>query len=185
MSYRFRRAYRNASVPLQRLAEGAVHDLVNKLRDCPSTAAYGYDRLAHLQPKLGLLEVDVSGANRMVVELKDGQVHLLDLGGHETVPRYTFGKYQTDKHQKEPATSVFWPETNAKELRFFTQNPCELQAQFGTEQSSEWLYFLSQQQSLTLNEIMETIISSDDQHSRPVFLVGGLVLVRRACCSIY
>lgn len=173
LSKRFRRAYQKASVPLQRLIEGATHDLVLRLRASPEMVKFAYQRLAHLQPQLGLLEINVSGANRLVADIRDGQIHLLDVGGHETVPRYTFGKYQTDKHQREAAGSAFWPDSAANGLRFFTRNPCESVAEFGTEFSPEWLYFLSAQQSDVLNETIEHVLSGDQTGVSPVFIVGG------------
>lgn len=173
LSKRFRRAYQKASVPLQRLIEGATHGLVLRFRESRETVKRNYDRLEHLKPQLGLLEVDVSGANRMVADILEGDIHLLDVGGHETVPRYTFGKYLTDKHQKEAAHSGFWPETISEKLHFFTRNPCEHFANFGSEFSPEWLYFLSAQQSEILHETMDTIVTADPIAISPIFIVGG------------
>lgn len=174
MSKRFRRAYRKASVSLQRLIEGATHDLVRRFREDPGRVKFSYDRLAHLQPQLGLLEVDISGANRMVANVEQDWVHLLDVGGHETVPRYTFGKYQTDKHQKEPAHAGFWPDALPDTLQFFTRKPCESFAEFGNEYSSDWLYFLSAQQAEVLAETIEHVFSGlANAELPPVFIVGG------------
>lgn len=174
MSKRFRRSYRKASVSLQRLIEGTVHDLVRRYRSDSTRAKFGYDRLAHLQPQLSLLEVDISGANRMVADIAENEIHLLDVGGHDTVPRYTYGKYQTDKHQKETAHLGFWPDLVSGTLRFFSSNPSECFAQFGNEYSQEWLYYLSAQQTDVLNETLEHVFS-DTQGAAiaPVFIVGG------------
>ncbi len=174
MTKRFRRSYRKASVPLQRLIEGATHDLVRGFREMRGEVKRRYDRLKHLQPKLSLLEIDVSGANRMVANVERDSIHLLDVGGHETVPRYTFGKYQVDKHQSEPVHNAFWPEGGSQELKFFTRNPCRSIAEFGTETKPEWLYFLSAQQSEVLDEAIEHVFAADEGAGvAPVFIVGG------------
>lgn len=173
LSKRFQRAYRKASVPLQRLVEGATHDLVRRFREDRASVKRQYDRIAHLPSPLSLLEIDVSGANRMIVDIDNAQIHLLDVGGHETVQRYSLGKYLVDKHQREPAHSGFWPDAVSGPLRFFTQNPCEVFAEFGTELSPEWLYFLSSQQADVLSETIEHILSGTQERLPPVLIVGG------------
>lgn len=166
---RFDRAYRRASVPLQRLIEGATHDIVRRYRESPATAKRGYDRLAQLT---SLLEVDVSGGNRMVADLEDNCLHLLDVGNHEIVPQYKYSKYTIDKHQKVPVHAGFWPEGNDSPLRFFSSAPCTTVRRFGDEFSPEWLYYLSAQQAETLEDILNHVFQPGGE-AKPVFLVGG------------
>lgn len=110
----------------------------------------------------------------MVADVEGEQIHLLDVGNHDTIPRYTFGKYQTDKHQKELAHAGFWPDVRSDVLQFFTRNPCESFAEFGNEYSSDWLYFLSAQQTEVLDETMEHLFSEASEGGlSPVFIVGG------------
>ena len=174
MTKRFHRSYRKASVSLQGLIEGATHDLVRSFREMRTDVKRGYNRLKHLQPRLNLLEVDISGANRMVVDVENDCIRLLDVGDHETIPRYTFGKYQIDKHDSEPANSVFWPDSENQQLKFFSRNPCSNISEYGTEATQEWLYFLSAQQSDVLSEVLNHLFTSDEKgRIAPIFIVGG------------
>ena len=93
MSRRFDKAYRKCSARLQVLVEGAVHDFVNRIRSSPSQVSLNFDRLAKIP---GVLEVDVSGACRMLATWQNICLHLLDVGGHEIVPRYDKGKFFVD-----------------------------------------------------------------------------------------
>ena len=56
VSDRFKKAYGEAIFSLQGLAEGAVHDFVNRQRSSPKTILHHYDRLAHLS--VPVIEID-------------------------------------------------------------------------------------------------------------------------------
>ncbi len=172
MSRRFRKAFGKASVRLQGLIQGAIHDLVNHIREDNKQFKRNYGRLAQISD---VLEVDVSGASRLLATYENGELNLLDVGGHEIVPRYNSGLYATDRFQKLPAPETYWPEGPRHELNFFARSPCFSYSEFGPEQQQEWLYFLSDQQSEILTELFVSIcdtLKNNDQ-PRPFFIVGG------------
>ena len=173
ISRRFRKAFGKASACLQGVIEGAVHDLVRHIRADDKQFKRNYDRHALLT---NILEVDVTGASRFLATYEDGELNLLDVGGHEIVSLYSPGMYATDKFQKNPAPKIFWPESNQQiKIKFFTRNPCLSYSEFHTEQQQEWLYYLSEQQSEILTEIYVTICDTlgNNARPRPVFIVGG------------
>src|SRR5579859_1278401 len=79
---RFMTAYRRTAVGFQGRVEGEVHDLVRRYRADPRLGFRGYDQLAHLRPNV-VLELEVSGADRLLAIATGGTVILADLGGHE------------------------------------------------------------------------------------------------------
>jgi hypothetical protein len=131
-----------------------------------------YGRLAILPE---CLEVDVGGANRMVAYWEEGLLHLLDVGGHETIPAYDKSKFSLDKHQRISAPGQFWPEVNEGELRFFTRNPCPEERVYGDEGLREWLYYLSDQQTDATTEIFLNHVDElrTGKSVSPTFIVGG------------
>ena len=151
MSRRFRKAHRKSSARLQGFIEGAVHDLVNRIRELPKTFKQEYGRLAQVDD---VLEIDVTGGCRLLAAWDSGTLHLLDTGTHEVVPRYNRGKFLVDRLQRLEASPVFWPEGPDTELRFFTRHPCRSYSEYGPEQHREWLYWLSEQQADVVEEIV-------------------------------
>lgn len=173
MSRRFRKSFRKSSVKLQGLIEGAVHDLVNLIREQPKSFKRKRGRLAHL-PKV--LEIDVTGAHRLLAmhNVAEG-LQLLDVGDHDVVPRYDSSKLFLDQKQRLSVPKTFWPEGPDHALRFFMAEPCKTYSEFGTEQSRDWLYFLSDQQEEVVAEITETFFDQIERNHvpRPTFIVGG------------
>jgi len=158
--------YRKAIFPLQGLAEGAVHDFINRFRANPKLILREYDRVAHI--KEPILELKISGGNRLLVSLQDNHLFLLDMGGHEIVKRYDEIKYIVDTMINEPAPEAFWPE---KQSGFFSSSPdLTIPFQFPEEISPEWLYFLDEEQESVFENIAE-IIFSDQYHIH--FILGG------------
>ena len=172
MSRRFDKAYRKCSARLQGLVEGAVHDVVNNIRSSPSQASQHYDRHAKIA---GVLEIDVSGACRMLAIWENGCLHLLDVGGHEVVPRYDKGKFFVDSRDRRDVPAVFWPEGPDQGLRFFSSSPSLAYSQFGNEHSEEWLFYLSDEQVDVLLEV--AVNSLDDlklgHELSPICIIGG------------
>ena len=173
MSRRFWKAYRSSIFQLQGLIEGAIHDLINRIRSDRTTFLRSYDRVAHL--KEVVQEVDVAGSRRMLVCWRNDTLHLLDVGGKEIVPRYVDANLRCDLHQRDDVPTHFWPDVPEAGPGFFTSNPCTAFAQFGNENETEWLYFLSAQQEDVYVEIGIKCIEDlrSGQQTKPVFIIGG------------
>lgn len=173
MSRRFRKAYRSASISLQGLIEGAVHDFVRRAEADRTNVLRQYDRLAHL--KEVVIEIDVSGARRLLACWERSVLHLLDVGDHDIVSQYTSPKYFLDKQQFLEVPKCFWPDTADGELRFFSRDPCKAYAEYGAERIGEWIYFLSPQQVEVVDEIVLTHDETLKQGGgcNPIFIVGG------------
>lgn len=172
LSRRFSKEYKKASVQLQGLIEGTIHDLVRHVRSDRIRFRSNYDSLAQLPE---VMEIDVSGGCRMLAWWSSDTLHLLDVGKHEIVPRYTRVKFFTDKLERSTPPATFWPEGPIHSLRFFTHDPCESYLEFASEQQPDWLYFLSDQQREIVDEVAFKIIEhiqQDEQHA-PVFILGG------------
>jgi len=172
MSQRFERAYHKSNALLKGLVEGSICDLVRRIRSDPRQVKHCYDRLSQLPQ---LLEVDVSGAHRMIAHWDSHVLRLLDVGGKAIIPRYTSSMAYLDQLQNRDVPIRFYPDEVASELRFFTRNPCLRFQQFGLEQSSEWVYFLSDQQAEIVEELRDRSWRCYSS-SRPLpvsFIIGG------------
>jgi len=167
---RFLAAYGRTAVGFQGRVEGEIHDLVRRFRADPRLGFRGYDQLAHLRPNV-VLELEVSGADRLLAIANGGTVILADLGGHEVTERYTTGKYRADVFSNEPAPSRFWPDSGSP--RLFADRTDEPLSIYHTETSADWIYWLSDQQY----EAVRTILEAWDRRGRhkPLvhFVVGG------------
>ncbi|MFM7169140.1 MAG: hypothetical protein ACKO3T_28205 [Planctomycetaceae bacterium] len=169
---RFEKAYRKSCARLQGLIDGTVHDVVNRARSMPFLVSMNFDRHALLP---GVLEVDVTGSHRMLCQWADSILHLLDVGDHEVVPRYTKSKFMIDSCDRREVSEVFWPEMPSSGFRFFSSNPEQDQVFLEQELSSEWLFYLSDQQEDVLLEIASLMIDAVEANKSvpPVCLLGG------------
>src|SRR3712207_976836 len=78
------------------MASGAFDDLLRRFtsQQFPMT---GYDRGSGLKPGSGVYEVKISGGDRMLVHWSGAsELVLLDVGGHDVVPRYDDSKLAHD-----------------------------------------------------------------------------------------
>jgi hypothetical protein len=165
-SERFLKNYHRASVPLQGLAEGAIHDFVARQCSEPKIFLQKYDRLAHLS--VPVLEVDLSGGPRLLAYYNDDTLTLLDMGGHEVVGQYDSNKLVHDIVNSQPIPDQFWPHNPSK---FFSPNPDDVPyRKYPDEVSSDWLYFLEDEQYKVYEDIATAILNNDP---RPHFIVGG------------
>ena len=173
MSFRFKKNYKKANAALQGLIEGAVKDLIRRIRSDKTSFMRQYDRIRGLT-RTDVLEIDVSGANRLIALWDAGCVRLLDVGGHEIPSRYNDGKLILDIKQDNKAPEVFWPEGATHGLRFFTDQPCLVYEEYECEQQSEWLYFLSEQQREIVDEIaLQFDLQYERGESYPATLILG------------
>ncbi|QDV39269.1 hypothetical protein [Tautonia plasticadhaerens] len=172
MSRRFDKAYRRSNAILKGLIEGACRDFVRLFQSDHTQFKRRYDRLAQLPD---VLEVDVTGGHRMIAHGDSEVLRLLDVGGHDVVPRYTGSMFYLDRLQGLGAPLQFYPEHSEHELRFFTRNPSLSFEQFGPELAREWVYFLSDQQAQVVEEIIEGICEAytSGHPLSPSFILGG------------
>jgi hypothetical protein len=148
------------------LIEGAVHDV---LRRWPLQLAH-YDRVAGLHD---VLEIDVTGARRLLVHTGTDALTLLDVGGHDITSTYDAGKLYVDSLNPDLAPPQFLLDGGGRP-RLFVDNPSRTFIEFGKELSSEWIYFLSDQQLDAVIDIWaraEQIIASGKNET--IFILGG------------
>lgn len=169
-SDRFLKAYKKSSFSLQNLAEGAIHDFVLRYRSDPKTVSHYYDRISGIRKSV--LEIDLSGACRLIASYSKDQLILLDMGSHEVVDRYSNGKLRHDLNSITNAPDKFWPESCSP---FFVRSPDRaIPFHYQDEISPDWLYFLEAEQEMILEEIfLETINEVDDHVTPPFFVIGG------------
>ena len=155
---------------LRGLIEGAIQDLVRRIQTTPETFMRAYARHAIVRE---VLEVDVSSKHRMLAQWDAGVLRLLEVGGHESVPRYTSSKFFVDAFQSLDVPRRFWPADHAG-YSFFTSNPSREYQEFGPESHEGWLYFLSEQQWECEQEVIESFdLLFDGLQPAPVFILGG------------
>jgi len=108
----------------------------------------------------------------MLVTWRAERLHLLDVGGHNVVAEYTYGKFYADALNPPPAARQFWPDADGP--RFFARNPCLDFAVFGKELDQEWLYDLSLEQEGMVCELAYLADETFQQNGyRTAFIVGG------------
>ncbi len=166
-SDRFLKSYHKASLGLQNLVEGAVHDLIQRVRSDPKTLNQQYDWIRGLSQTV--LEVDVSGANRMLAVYSENQIVLVAVGGHDLVPKYTDAKLVHDLDRLQEAPAHFWPEQGSK---FFVSTPDRTVAfKYPEEITPDWIYFLAPTQEDIFFDVMTHLEDPDD--NIPCFIIGG------------
>lgn len=171
-SKRFLKNYRKCSPKLQNLVEGAVHEFVRSYRSDHKTVIHQYDRVEALRNE-SALEIDVSGKDRLIAQFANDELVLLNVGGHDVIPRYTTNKLRGDLNSTTTAPQQFWPESKSK---FFLSLPDRSSSLLSeTEISEDWLYFLDDQQEEVLIDIFDEINDSEGLGSyvNPFVIVGG------------
>jgi hypothetical protein len=166
ISNRFKKKYEKASISLQGLAEGAIHDFVRSYRSNRKTILFKYDRIAHI--KTPLLEIDISGGHRIIAQLKRNNLHLLDIGGHDIVNRYDLTKFNVDILRINSAPKQFFPEYQSKLFIGYPDRSVDLK--YSEEIYPEWIYFLEDEQYKVLEDIFDSILSGGKQIH---FILGG------------
>lgn len=166
-SQRFMKAYTKASISLQGLAEGCVHDFVRRWRSNPKTVSQSYDKLAGLG-RTRILEIDITGAHRMLAKYIEGQLTLLDMGGHEIVNEYSKSKYIQDIDSIQIAPKQFLPEY--KSDLFLSLPDKSNNIKYQAEASPDWLFFLEVEQEKVLLEVINDIETYEETAN---FILGG------------
>ncbi|MCL4261773.1 MAG: hypothetical protein KJ069_01090 [Anaerolineae bacterium] len=152
VSHRFQRAYRKGSPGIQHLAEHAIHDFVRSYRSDPHNTVRRYDRVAHIRKQV--LEIDISGKNRLLAHFAEKQLTLLDVGEKRIVPDYSLGKLEHDLANRIKAPDRFWPE---RPSGFFTEYIDPTIKLFGLELLPDWIYWLDEEQDGVLSTIAEDL----------------------------
>lgn len=165
-SDRFYKNYSKASLPLQGLAEGAIHDFVNRQRSEPKTFLHHYDQLVNLPGPVR--EIEISGGHRILALYSEGCLLLLDMGGHEIVGEYDINKLRNDLQKNKQAPPQFWPENRSKFL--IPTSPDIPYKKYSDEISPEWLYYLEDEQYYVYDQIATAILNGKRQ---PHFIIGG------------
>lgn len=171
-SERFLRAYRKGSLVIQHAAEHAIHDFVRGYRADRQNFVRRYDRVAGI--RMQVLEVDISGKDRLLVHFANRQLTLLDMGPKHIVPRYTKQKLDQDLAECKKAPDHFWPE---RPSGFFAEYPDTAIQPYGMELYPEWVYWLDEEQSAVQQAIQSDLLGMIalllDRGGRIFFVVGG------------
>ena len=170
-STRFLKTYKKASLGLQNLAEGSIHDFINRQLADPKTVSLSYDRVANMAPPV--LEIKLSGGHRLLAWYDENQLTLLDMGGHEVVGRYDINKFFHDTASREKAPKQFFP---GQQSKFFIRNPDRsIPFKYESELSNEWLYFLEEEQERIFEDIASDVIDAieEDRSLMRYFIIGG------------
>lgn len=167
VSERFLKNYRRSNVNLQKLTEGAVHDLVNLYKSDSRIVSNNYDKLAHCKARI--IEIDISGANRLLADYSENRITLLNMGDHDVPKRYTDHECQFDLMHAQKAPAQFYPE---QKTNFFSNCPDKtVYRKYQDEMSAEWLYVLEKEQAKILEELEEKFLYTTQDFS--TFIVGG------------
>ncbi len=165
-SRRFDDNYYSASLPLQRLAEGAIADLLALHRSDSRKVLHRYDKLEQCQNRL--MEVDISGSCRLVAQYSNERLSLLDVGDHDVVRRYNDLKYIQDQLTLGDPPSRFY---FGKKTKTFQRHPDRnVGITYSQETHPDWIYFLDEHQKQIFDEISESIFKGED---RATWIVGG------------
>jgi hypothetical protein len=175
LAKRFLRSEDSLGPQLQLLMTGEVHDFVRRYRADPKTAVRGFDRVATSLPsgiRGQLLELEVSGKDRLVAHWQPPRLTLLDVGGHTTVQEYEARWVTADLASATQAPTGYWPDTKAI-LGFFGNATSTVWDRYPNEDDAEWLYRLGASQTAVVNRIRKKLDRSSLLNQERVFVVGG------------
>ena len=172
-SHRFlKKAYGKGNPVIQRMAEHAVHDFIRSYRSDPRNTVRRYDRVAGVRKQV--LEIDISGSNRLLAHFASQQLTLLDLGKKSIVPSYNDQQLARDLASRQEAPDHFWPERSSG---FFYSHPDIAVQPYGMELYSDWLYWLDEEQHGVLTAIQEDLRGQlallMDGPGAVFFIIGG------------
>lgn len=174
LSARFLRSQESLGPQLQLRLTGEVHDFVRAFRADFKTASRGYDRVATSLPGGAgqLLELEVSGKDRIVAHWAAPRLTLLDVGDHETVPRYDRRWIKDDLRTSTLAPEGYWPD-GPSILRFFGNASATTWDHHPHEDDVDWLYYLGSAQTAVTSRIRQKLVRSSILDQGRVFVVGG------------
>lgn len=170
-SPRFKKAFSGLSVGLDIIASGAVHDLVRRYNSDPKNFLRSYDRIRHIQKRI-VIEIDISGANRMIAAVNAERITLLDVGDHGTVGNYPARSLPDDIEKAVRARAAFWPD-NGQFAKLFEGSIGNKYEIFANEFDPEWLYYLSVQQKGVADSILRQTARAHTNEPRFFIIAGG------------
>lgn len=170
-SHRFKKSFCKLGPGLDIQSRGAVHDLVNRYISNPNNFLSNYDRVENIKRRI-VIEIDVSGANRMLADVEGDRVTLLDVGGHELVRRYPRKSLLDDIKSAVRARAGFWPADNDS-IKFFREAREKKYKKFANEVDPEWLYYLSDQQNGIAESIRRQTARAHADEPRFFIIMGG------------
>lgn len=136
----FLRDYRKAGVPLQSLAEGAVHDLLRLAQSDPVGWRRRYDRVAGLDQRV--LEIDLAGGPRMLA-IDRGEIVLWRMGDHSIVDKVVRDRPPIPE-QTQPLPDQF--DIGAR-LSLFPEDDDRGFIDYANENTADWVYWLDNEQA--------------------------------------
>lgn len=166
-SKRWRKSYSAASLRFQANIEGAVQDLVRLIRSDPSAVKRQYGRVKGLSSS-DVLEVKISGGDRMCALYEGGQVTLLAVGKHVLPDEYNNAQFKRDRGSATAAAiQKLWPETTGF---FLEASEPWFANHFAHEDDRDWVYTLSDSQESVFTDVGADIL--DDPAARHL-VIGG------------
>ncbi len=171
-SPRFKAHFDEASPGLQHLAYQEVHALLRRLQADPATGFNDYQSVRGL-PRSGVRELKLGGGPRLLATYRAGTVTLLDMGRHEVTEEYSVGNLRRDLTGALPADRLFASTSAADVNSIFGSNPDRRQRVYGTELSSEWIYFLATPQNAFVHSCLASYKRATLNRPAFRFAVGG------------
>jgi hypothetical protein len=168
----FFRNYERSSIGLQNQIEGAVKDLRRIIQERPKDWKRNYDRVEGLQKKV--LEVKVTGANRLLALDEEEKIILWRTGGHDLIKQVQANRpnfpteYVRLPHQFDPAhQSRFFPSPSS------LNDSLDQLEQFPSENSREWIYELADEQYAIGKEVADQIEGLYCEDDLGILMISG------------
>lgn len=134
-----------------------------------------FDRVEGMRER-SVIELELGGGPRMLVNVADGQATLLAMGDHEITRRYAMRRrVAADVAGAVPLPAEFSPLRGPSLFPAVSSGPLGQLAIWANEQTAEWVYFLSSEQESVCDEITETIedvLAEEGTYTLQV-IVGG------------
>jgi energy-coupling factor transporter ATP-binding protein EcfA2 len=150
MSERFRKSYVSASPSLQRQIEGAARNAVAGILSDVAAFKRRVDRVARL--KESVLELKVTGGERLLAQATSARLDLLAVGGHELTARYEVNMLVHDRQTLHPASSRLVPGEHER-VNLILESITRSGSVWANELTPEWTYYLAESQYEPLFEI--------------------------------
>lgn len=163
VSKSFLDSYHRASPVVQNMAEGSIRDFVRRFRSDPRTAIHVYQRLPKLKKcqyiggaPLDIREIEIGSKQRMVGYWSSPCLTLLELGGHELIPSLTCKQAKAwIEEESETIPAQFMPDSPPS---IFVRKQSEKWVTHPAELSSDWIYYLDDEQKDVVDSIYENAV---------------------------
>jgi hypothetical protein len=170
-SPRFKRSFLGLSAALTSLVYDAVHGLVRLYNSDSKNFLSSYGRVERIKKRI-VIEIDVSGASRMVADVNGSSITLLNVGDHGTVDRYPAQSLLDDIQRAVRARAGFWP-GNGRFVKPMGEVSDERYEIFADEFDPEWIYYLSDQQKGIVDFIRKQTVRAHADEPRFFTIAGG------------